>query len=321
MRNKAEGIGRWVPSGPVWIDIWNEADSRKYWPVDSDPRLEQWMHAFAVAERGIREVLGSRARIAGPSTLGRQSLWTARLISYCAANGCRLDGVAWHSLGSRKTMEGLGAALRRARLRAREDSSWRRVLGPSPKFFVTEYNPFSRRHDPGALLAYWAQLEAGGVDGAAMSVWTHSGAQVDGLLDALLDSACRPRSIWWASFAYASGNAGRVRTVSSDPLRPALATRAGSNGRPEVLVGSYALPLLLVGSYAHPGARIRLRLRGLHRRAYSVAVASYWPARAPWAGHESPPRWVRSGWIRPHRGVAETIVRVPGGGMVSLLLS
>lgn len=310
VRRKAEGIGRWVRTGPVWVDIWNEPDSRKYWPVGTDPKLEHWMETWATAERAIRDVLGDRARIVGPSTLGRQSLWTARLVRYCSSHGCRLDGVAWHSLGTARTMRGLGAALRKARRRAKIDPEWRRVLGPAPRFFVTEYNPFSRRHDPGALLAYWSQLEAGGADGAAMSVWTHSGADVDGLLDGLLDTSCRPRATWWAARAYADGNAARVRAEASDPLRPALATASGTNGRPEILIGSYS----------HPGARVRLRVTGLHRREYTASAAVFWPVRAPWAGHVTPPHWTAAGRLRVRRGVAETVVRVPGGAMVSVLL-
>ena len=311
VRRKAAGVARWVPRGPVWVDIWNEPDIAAYWPVERDPQLKGWMSAFAVAEHAVRDVIGSRARVIGPSTQGNSNLWTGRLVAYCATHSCRLDAVAWHSLGGPISMSGLGAALRKARARASKDQQWRKVLGPHPKFFVTEYNPYANRFSPGAMLAYWAQIEAGKADAAALSVWTHNGPAADGLLDGLLDSAVRPRSTWWAARAYAVGRASRVIARSSDPLVPAIASSRGAHGSREVLVGAWGPRV----------QRVSVVMKGISRRAHLKAkVAVFREVKAPWNGTLSAPSATPlKVWRRADGAVVATVV-VPAGAAASVIL-
>jgi hypothetical protein len=269
------------------------------------------MSAFAVAEHAVRDVIGSRARVIGPSTQGNSNLWTGRLVAYCATHSCRLDAVAWHSLGGPISMSGLGAALRKARARASKDQQWRKVLGPHPKFFVTEYNPYANRFSPGAMLAYWAQIEAGKADAAALSVWTHNGPAADGLLDGLLDSAVRPRSTWWAARAYAVGRASRVIARSSDPLVPAIASSRGAHGSREVLVGAWGPRV----------QRVSVVMKGISRRAHLKAkVAVFREVKAPWNGTLSAPSATPlKVWRRADGAVVATVV-VPAGAAATVIL-
>jgi len=310
VRLKAAQIAKWVPTGPVWIDVWNEPDSAGYWPISRDPALHGWMNAFAVAERSIRSVIGPRARIMGPSTVSQSSYWTATLIDYCASHGCKIDGIAWHSLTGPKTMSGLGSALRAAHARSLSDPHWRAVLGNYSRSYVPEYNPYDQRLSPGAMLAYWAQLEYGRADGAALSVWTRGGTAVDGVLDALLDIHGNPRSTWWAARAYALGRTSRVKASSSSPLTPVLASSKGSLHRREILIGDFS----------SAARTVSVSISGLKGRRQKFKLATYHVVGKPWLGHVSAPNWV---WIPSAaivRGTATVRFRVLRGGMVSLVL-
>ncbi|MCX6387391.1 MAG: hypothetical protein NTX07_01515, partial [Solirubrobacterales bacterium] len=255
VKAKAAQLARQFPTGAIWVDVWNEPDTAKFWPTWKDPKLAGYMRTFLEAEHVLRNELGSRVKLIGPSTSGHATLWTGRLLSYCAAHGCRVDAVAWHVChGGPKMMSGLGSALKRARAKASEDPVWRRALSSRPKFIVTEYTPIGQRSKPGALMAYWSQLESGGAGGAAFATW-RTGASQDGLLDSLLDIDGRPRTTWWAAKAYSSGRQSRVSASTSSPLWPVLASKTDASGAKQVMLGSWG------PEFGH----VRLSLSGLPR--------------------------------------------------------
>ena len=310
VRIRAAEIAKWVPTGPLWVDVWNEPDSAAYWPVARDPTLEGWMNAFAVAEHALRAVIGPRARIMGPSTVGQSSYWTSTLIDYCSSHGCKIDAIAWHSLSGSNSMSGLGPALLAARARSLSDPHWRLVLGSNSSAFVPEYNPYEQRFSPGAMLAYWAQLEYGHADGAALSVWTRGGSTADGVLDSLLDLHGHPRSTWWASRAYALGRTSRVKASSSSPLTPVLASEKGSLHRREILIGDFS----------RGPQTVSVSIGGLKGSRQKFKLATYHPVGSPWLGHVSPPNWYSIKSAAIVRGTATVWIQVLRGGMVSLVL-
>lgn len=310
VHRQARALGAQMPTGLIWVDVWNEPDTGKFWPVADDPHLHGYMETFLLAERALRSELGSRVRVIGPSTSKNPSLWTGRLIGFCARRGCRIDAVAWHVCGGgKKTMGGLAASLRRARRKAKADRIWHRVLRPGAQFLIAEYTPPAQRRVPGALLAYWAQIEAGGADNAALATWDHGRPQ-DGLLDALLDLDGRPRATWWAARAYAIGRVGRVRTSSSSPEWPALATRRGTDGLREILLGSW-------GSSA---GRVRVRVAGLPNGRYLMRVGVMYPVGSSWTGTDVRPIQHRAGAVRVVHGQVTLSIRVPKGAVLSVQL-
>ncbi|CAB4877678.1 MAG: hypothetical protein F2799_05605 [Actinobacteria bacterium] len=312
VRRRAAEFGRMIPSGPIWVDIWNEPDTARYWPLARDPHLDRYKVTFLAAEQALRAELGSRVRVLGPSTAGKSSMWTSRLIAFCAAHHCHLDGVAWHIAGGgSRAMSGLARSLHRAHELAAHNGSWRAVLSGKRQFFVTEYTPVAQRFLPGALLSYWAQLERGGAEQAAFAVWGH-GRPEDGLLDALLDIWGQPRSTWWASRIYAVGRPARVASATSSPLWPVLGTRHGSYDKREVLLGSWGLR----------AGRVLLRMRGLPpRRRLRLRLAVLRPVRGLWeAGLTWPRRRTASLLKVDKHGSASRYIFVPGGSVVDILV-
>ena len=298
---RAASIKAWFPTGTVWVDVWNEPDSRSFWPVGRDPKLLGYFSAYRTAERALRETLGSRVRVIGPSTAGSATLWTERLVEYCAHAGCHIDGVAWHANFQRASlMAGLGAAMRRVRARVAANASWRRVVRQPLDFLITEYVSSSKRADPGAMLSYWGQIEKGGGGHAAFSVWKVD-TPSDGLLDALLDAEGHPRDGWWAARAYALGRTSRVRTSSNSALWPVLASSKGLAGRRE----------LLVGSWANRAGRVAVCMKGLPSRRLTVRATTFRPSVEPWQGNGPKPRWIRTATLRPVHGRSCIGVYVP----------
>ena len=307
---RAKNIKAWFPTGTVWVDVWNEPDTPRFWPTAKDPNLTGYMHAFLTAEQALRRELGTRVRVIGPSTASRASAWTGRLVSFCAAHGCRLDGIAWHVNGGGPTaMAGLGHAMGRIRRMVSTDPHWRHVVRTPTTFLVTEYLPAGKRHSPGAVMSYWAQMEHGTSSRGALAVWT-SGDARDGILDSLLDDAGRPRSTWWASRFYAIGRTERVRSVSSNALSPGLATHRGSLGGWEVLLGSWGAP----------GRWVELRLHRLPSRPLRLRIAVMREVRSPWKGSEKHPYWRDARPIRAVHWAAVRRVYVPAGSVVAVAI-
>ena len=307
---RAANIKAWFPRGRVWVDIWNEPDSHAFWPIHRDPKLLGYFSAFRVAERTLRRSLGPRVRIIGPSTASNASMWTGRLVRYCAQFGCRIDGIAWHANFQKTSlMEGLGGAMQRLRARAQSDPRWRRVVRQPADFLITEYVSSGKRTDPGALLSYWSQIEKGGGAHAAFSVWKVDKPS-DGLLDSLLDSQGRPRDSWWAARAYALGRTTRVRTATTSARWPALAASSGIGARPEVLVGSWG---------AQSGG-VNVCMSGLKARLVSPTVSFFTPSDQPWVGRTAGPHWQKLHPVRTVRRHACVRVLVPAQSVVALSL-
>jgi hypothetical protein len=305
---KASMIKQWFPTGTVSVDVWNEPDTVRFWPIGRDPNLIGYFAAFRTAEQALRKVLGTRVRIIGPSTASRASAWTSRLVNYCAANGCKLDGIAWHAnFQGTGLMGGLDSSMQWIRRKAGSDPKWRRVVRQPVQFLVTEYVSAGKRTDPGSLLAYWSQIEKGGGGRAAFSVWKE-GDESDGVLDSLLDAEGHPRSGWWAARAYTVGRAARVLTASSSSLWPALASRKGLSGRREVLLGAW-------GSR---GAWVQVRLSGLPRGTLRLGLATFARPVSPWKGIPLGPTWRRARPIRSTAGTSIRRVWVPGDSVVAL---
>jgi len=308
VETKALMIKQWFPTGTVSVDVWNEPDTARFWPVSRDPNLMGYFAAFRTAEHALRKVLGSRVRIIGPSTASRASAWTGRLVNYCAANGCKLDAIAWHAnFNGTGLMDGLDSSMQRIRRKAGTDRTWKRVVRQPVRFLVTEYVSAGKRTDPGSLLAYWSQIERGGGGQAAFSVW-REGDESDGVLDSLLDSDGQPRSGWWAARAYTIGRRSRVSTSSSSALWPALAARRGLSGKREVLLGSW-------GSR---GAWVQVRLSGLPKGNLGLRLAAIKAPLSPWKGSAQGPSWRIARPIRSRGGIYLRRVWVPGDSVVVL---
>jgi xylan 1,4-beta-xylosidase len=223
--------------GVFYWDIWNEPDFEIFW----DGTREQFYETFAIAERVLREDLGSDARIVGPSTTMWRLDWIEGLAEFCLQRGCRFDAVSWHDLPDdmrslprlSERVESTRELLSRARYRS---------LGVR-EFHVNEIMGHHIQFKPGAAVGYFSELERARADVAIKSCWPDSrglvnceGQTLDGLLD--WDTG-QPRTLWYTWRAYADGRSSRVRADSRDQRIAVLASRRSRHpGEAQLLLGN-----------------------------------------------------------------------------------
>jgi xylan 1,4-beta-xylosidase len=238
--------------GLLYWDIWNEPDYKVFW----DGTREQFYETFAIAERVLREELGSAARIVGPSTTRWRLDWIKGLADFCLRRGCRFDAVSWHDLpNDMRSLPRLSERLARTRdLLSRVRYRALRVR----EFHVNEIMGQRIQFKPGAAVGYFSELEDGRADVAIKSCWPDSSGRVNcegQTLDGLLDwDTGRPRSLWYTWRAYADGRSSRVHSDSSDERIAVLAS--GRSRHPEEAQ-------LLVGNIGTTRRQASVRLCGL----------------------------------------------------------
>jgi xylan 1,4-beta-xylosidase len=272
---RLEGFAVWVRQfaqrykgrGPFYWDIWNEPDFKIFW----DGTREQFYETFAVAERVLREELGSEARIVGPSTTMWRLDWIEGLAEFCLGRGCRFDAVSWHDLPD--DMRSL------PRLSERVETT--RALLSQPRyqslgvreFHVNEIMGHGIQFMPGAAVGYFSELESARADVAIKSCWPDAGGRVNcegQTLDGLLDwDTGQPRSLWYTWRAYSDGRSSRVRSRSRDQRIAVLASRHSRRpGEAQLLLGN-------LGTVKRD-ASVRLcglrELTAARKRASSVAL-------------------------------------------------
>ena len=254
----------------VW-DIWNEPDSPGFWNGTAD----QYYQTFAVADAAIRSVLGSRARVSGPSISKFNWSWLRGLLMYCRARRCRVDVLSWHELEP-AGISSIAEHLELARSRLLDSRAFSSTL--VRLIHVNEYVAASDALYPGELTAYLHELERGNADGAAMACWPDpSGGwachqhTLDGLVD---PQSGRPRAVWWTAKAYAEGASSRVQATSNAPgLALLAASHAPNNRAAEVLVGHFDTHTGLLPTVAARLSLRRLRALAFLRRAQAVRVS------------------------------------------------
>ncbi len=216
---------------PLSWDIWNEPNGPSFW---SGGRA-RFFATYAVANRALREELGDRAEIVGPSVSRYSPEWIDAFLGHCAVARCRISALSWHeNLRPEDPLEGIADHLADARSRVLADPRYA-DLGMS-EIHVNEYVGAVDRYLPGEAVAYLSQLEAGGADLAALSCWTEEDCAPAGLDGLVAPAEDAPRAVWWAHRWYAQGAGARLRGESSNPSVAVLAS-APAEGRVEVLLG------------------------------------------------------------------------------------
>ncbi len=221
----------------VW-DIWNEPDVPYFWTGTEAQYHELYRRAYVA----IRQELGARATIAGPSVSAFRWDWLVGLLDYCRGADCAVDALSWHELPGGRGVAAIADHLRRARAGLLGNPAY--VPLGVRGLYIGEYVGEGDALWPGEVLGYLAQLESGGASEAAHACWHDpSGADTctQHTLDGLLDGATmRPRAPWWAMRWYARGTDSRVRSRSTDPALAVMAARrpGGSDWRhAEILLG------------------------------------------------------------------------------------
>jgi hypothetical protein len=248
----------------VW-DVWNEPDVPYFWTGTQAQYHELYRRAFVA----IRQELGARATIAGPSVGAFRWDWLVGLLEYCRSADCSVDALSWHELPGGRGVAAIAEHLRRARTGLLANPAYL-PLGVR-ELYIGEYVGEGDALWPGEVLGYLAQLERGGASEAAHACWHDpSGADTctEQTLDGLLDGATmRPRAPWWALRWYARGTRSRVRSRSADPALAVLAAREPDGLRrrhAEIVVGyldTHDRPL-------PPRTDVVLELRGTARLAF-----------------------------------------------------
>jgi len=209
----------------VW-DIWNEPDTHYFWPGTRN----QYFKTYQIAERILRQELGPNVVVSGPSTFSFRADWVSGLLEWCRTHGCQVNALAWHELGGSipsvydhlRYANTVSAEARHARARVKEVQ-------------VTEATHESDQYRPGEAIAMWRYLEAGGADAAARACWEAADGSsncynqsLGGLLD---PRSSQPRSVWWATKAYADGSGTRRLTRSSGSMVAGLGSATSDRER------------------------------------------------------------------------------------------
>ncbi len=185
----------------VW-EFWNEPDNLDSWSGSE----AQWLEAYARGERVIREQLGARAIVAGPS-LGHFDLARLqRFADFCMARGCEINALTWHEL-----QDGSADAI------SSHVQSIRDSIMDSPRYKdlrirevqLNEVVSKAERYSTGDLVVVLSNLQRSRVGAFARSCWGEfatAGNDCDNTsLDGIIDpSSARPRGSWWVQAAYAA---------------------------------------------------------------------------------------------------------------------
>lgn len=228
-RTARQSTRGWV----VW-DVWNEPDEEHFW--QGTP--EQLYETYRIAERVLREELGPDVMVTGPSTARFDRDWLVGLLEWCRSRACEVNVLAWHELsdGSIPRLEDNVEA-------ARELMRSSRYAGQRIKeIHVNEAVGPRDQYRPGELLGYMHYLEAGGAHAAARACWIDGSGDDncinDTLAGLLVPGSMEPRSVWWATKAYAEGVDSRRLTRFSDPHVVGLGSARTSEGETaQLLVG------------------------------------------------------------------------------------
>lgn len=304
------------PTGPVWIDIWNEPDWPVYWPSRPNPKCypdsivdatgSRYLAVFAAAEKVIRQRLAGRARIIGASTATSTWDWTKKMLDYCSRAGCKLDAIAWHFAGG--TQASVDLLPRYAGLLRKElsrNKAWIKASqGARTPLWMTEYLPVRYHLMPGSMVSYWYGQERAGVSMAALTDWRDQGSR----LNSLLEEDGSPRTTWWAARAYALGRKSRVLSWTGSGYYSLLASRQGLGGKAQILVGNnlsvpraQSIQLNNLGSIGIRGAlNWSYRILGPAKRGEPVVNL---------------PQTKMGGRVRVQKGKAMIRVRVPSGSI------
>jgi hypothetical protein len=216
---------------------------------------ERFFRTYAVANRALREELGDRAEIVGPSVSRYSPRWIDAFLDHCAAARCRISALAWHeNLRPDDPLGDIGSHLADARSRVLADPAYA-GLGMR-EIHVNEYVGATDRYLPGETVAYLRQLEAGGADRAALSCWSEEDCAPPGLGGLVSSAEGAPRAVWWARRWYAQGAEARVRASASDP-RVAVLASTPTKGQVQVLLG-HAAPRPATGTPVPLAVEVRL---------------------------------------------------------------
>lgn len=248
----------------VW-EIWNEPDQRpgnEFW----DGTEQQFFDTYLRAYRVLREELGPNALIAGPSLGVFDEAYQDRFASFCIANGCQANVLAYHDAGTRPIQD-IASKLRSARARY-QFAPANTALGVR-EIHVNEYGAPQYTHSPVTSLLHTQYLERGGADAAARACWLDSKGVSECFNNSLggliVPGTSEPRAVWWAYRLFAQGVAGRVGSANQQgALLASAAVVAPSAGN----YPSNAVAQVLTGvgniDQAPAGAPIAVRLSGIN---------------------------------------------------------
>lgn len=219
----------------IW-DIWNEPNI-KYW----QGTREQFFETYGRAHKVIREVLGSKAVIAGPSITHYDKEFIISFLEYCKSKNLEVNVLTWHELEVDKEIPFVEEHLKDARKNFLENSRYANLK--IKEIHINEVIGESAQYLPGEIIGYLYYLEKGRSDAASKACWLDSEngsncvySNLDGLLN---PKTFEPRAAWWAYKAYADGFNSRVKTTSSDKRIVALSSKSKANFGKEaqVLIG------------------------------------------------------------------------------------
>lgn len=291
----------------IW-DVWNEPDQPYFW----NGTQEQFHRTYRTAYVVLREELGPRAIISGPSTSAFRWSWLVGLLEYCRQADCEVNALSWHELpGDARGITRISTHLRRARVELLRNPAYV-VLGLR-QLHVNEVVGGGDYLFPGEQVAYLAELEHGHATLSTRACWLEPSGYdncrmqtLDGLLD---PESMRPRGPWWVTRWYARGVASRVWGRPLEGSVEVLASRSPDRRRSEVLIGVFD---------PHDGSvqsdrMVEVRLTGLRRlpfvrRRPRVGMVAF---RVPATGAApAGPEAIAGELVAVHRGAATVSVLV-----------
>lgn len=239
-------------------DVWSEPDTEAMW----SGTCEQAMETFKRTANAIRAV-EPNAKIVGPSVSGvdRRGAcdepFFARFLRYLQEENLAFDALSWHEFDDPTRLpaqaEAIHAFLRR-----------HPALG-TPELHVNEYSGPRDAPMPGWAIAWFAQLEAAGVDAANRACW---GEGCSSGLNGLFAADNRtPTPLYWAHRWYAELPSQRLRAASSEPTVAVLAGKDDTKRTVSLLVGGFGAQVA-----RKPAVNMEIRIERFPYAARAVRI-------------------------------------------------
>jgi hypothetical protein len=233
----AAHVRHWVRTlkDKVWIwEIWNEPNLRHFWRFTREDYFKTWKIAHDV----IREELGNKALIAGPSFVKFDKDYLHAFLDFALKEKLQIDVLSWHSIRTRISAIPENVAYVRTKIL---NNPRYQALGIQ-RIQIDEFGGLWAQYSPGTTLTYLWQLENADVDAAARACWPNLAETLyycdsDSLSGLLSDDLSAKRAPWWLFAKYKeSREHPRLKITGQTVWLPAIAWQ-DKEGNANILAG------------------------------------------------------------------------------------
>ncbi len=224
----------------ISIDFWNEPNTEQSWKGTHAELFETYCRTYRI----LREQLGPKVKIGGPSTSGFKYDFIKEFLEYCRVNNCEVNFISWHEWDEWDSITPLAERVKKIR----NDFQYNPLYAKQniTEIYINEYSTQREQHSPANLFRYLYYLEKSGVDGACKACWDEKNGVSNcwnNSMNGLLSPADgKPTGTWWMYKYYSEGVNRRVQSNSNDPNAAVLANSSKDNLTHGNILFSYVVP-------------------------------------------------------------------------------